>query len=133
MGRILILACLISGTALAQNPEVQRALIMRQQRTDEFSLQLRQSQQRLQLAPGDLNQQQYLESQQLGERQRLENLGAQQQFSVGQGRTDSAALNRDRQMELQRPFELQLPPPQVRAPITPRPKEHEKYFPSYTN
>ena len=109
---------------------MQRALMERQQRSDEFALQLRQSQQRLQVTPGDLNQQQYLESQQLGERQRLENLGAQQQLSIGQRRSD-ADLSRERQM--QQPFELRLPPPQVRAPITPRPKERDPYFPSFTN
>jgi hypothetical protein len=30
-------------------------------------------------------------------------------------------------MELQRPYELRLPPPQVRVPITPRPKDPEPY------
>jgi hypothetical protein len=132
MRRLLILACLFSGAVLAQERDVQRALIQRQQQSDEFALQLRQSQQRLQLAPGDLNQQQSLESQQLGERQRLENFGAQQQLSIGQG-AGVSRLNQDRQLELQRPYELRLPPPQVRVPITPRPKEREPYFPSFTN
>ena len=112
---------------------MQRALIQRQQQSDEFALQLRQSQQRLQATPGDLNQQQYLESQQLGERQRLENFGAQQQLSIGQGASRPSQLNQERQVELQRTYELRLPPPQVRAPITPRPKERDPYFPSFTN
>src|SRR5437868_10721126 len=120
MRRLLILACFLSGAALAQESDVQRALIQRQQQSDDFALRLRQSQGRLQATPGDLNQQQYLESRQLGERQRFENLGAQQQFSNGP-RQSSADLSRERQM--QQPFELRLPPPQVRAPITPRPKE----------
>ena len=111
---------------------MQRALIQRQQQSDEFALQLRQSQQRLQATPGDLNQQQSLESQQLGERQRLESLGAQQLLSIGQG-AGVSRLNQDRQVELQQPYELRLPPPQVRAPITPRPKERDPYFPSFTN
>jgi hypothetical protein len=114
---------------------VQRALMQRQQQSDDFALQLRQSQQRLQLAPGDLNQQQTLESQHLSERQRLDSLGAQQQLSIGQGTAgatqDRLSADRERQMELQRPFELRLPPPQVRAPVTPRPKDPVPYFPSY--
>src|SRR5258706_12193098 len=133
MKRWVLLACLLSAPALAQERDVQRALSQRQQQSDELALQLRQSQQRLQLSPGDLNQQQFLESQHLGERQRFEALGVQQQLSIGQGRTDGASLARDRQMELQRPHELRLPPPQVRAPIAPRPKEREPYFPSFTN
>lgn len=133
MLRFFLLACLFSGAAIGQERDVQRALQQRQQQSDEFALQLRQSQQRLQLTPGDLNQQQYLESQQLGERQRLENFGAQQQQLIGQGRSGMPRLQEDRRIELQRPYELRLPPPQVRAPITPRPKEHDPYFPSYTN
>jgi len=130
MRRLLILACLVSGEALAQERDVQRALMQRQQQSDEFALQLRQSQERLQATPGDLNQQQYVESRQLGERQRLENLGTQQQFSTGPRRSD-ADLSRERQ--IQQPYELRLPPPQVRAPVTPRPKERDPYFPSFTN
>ena len=132
MRRLLLLACLVCGAALAQDRDIQRALQERQQQSDAFALQLRQSQQRLQAVPGDLNQQQYLDSQQLNERQRLENFGAQQQLSIGQDAAGSR-LSQDRQLELQRPYELRLPPPQVRAPITPRPKERDRYFPSYTN
>lgn len=130
MRRLLILACLLSSAVFGQERDVQRALMQRQQQSDEFAMQLRQSQERLQATPGDLNQQQYLESRQLGERQQLENLGAQQQLSVGPRRSD-ADLSRERHM--QQPYELRLPPPQVRAPVTPRPKERSPYFPSFTN
>jgi len=111
---------------------VQRSLIQRQQQSDEFALQLRQSQQRLLVVPGDLNQQQDLEARQVQERQRLESLGAQQQRSLGQDGAGRLAIerqqaDRDRQMELQRPFELRLPPPRARDPITPRPKDPEPY------
>jgi hypothetical protein len=142
MARAFILACLFSGTAFAQpvdvQSDVQRALMQRQQQSDEFLLQLRQSQQRLQVAPGDLNQQQYLDSRHLGERHGMENLGAQQQLSIGQSPAtnpslDRQAADRARQMELQRPFELRLPPPMVRAPVTPRPRDPDPYFPSFTN
>jgi hypothetical protein len=133
---LLVLVCLASGLAGAQERDVERALLQRQQQSDEFSLQLRQSQQRLQLAPGDLNQQRALESRHFNERLQLENLGAQQQLSItGQAPAGAAyerqAAGRDRQLQLERPFVLRLPPPQVRAPVTPRPKEPEPYFPSY--
>ena len=111
---------------------MQRALMQRQQQSDEFSLRLRQSQQRLQASPGDLNQQQSLEYSQLRERQRLESLGAQQQLSIGQSAAANLANERqqadlDRQEELQRPFEFRLPLPRMREPITPRPKDPERY------
>jgi hypothetical protein len=133
----LFTACLVSCAAYAQESEIQRALMQRQQQSEAFSLQLRQSQQRLQTAPGDLGQQQYLDSRYLNERQALENLGAQQQLSIGNSglppQAERQAADRARQAELQRPFELRLPPPIVRAPVTPRPKEREPYFPSYEN
>ena len=136
MRRALILLCVFSGAAQAQEREVQRALMQRQQQSDQFQLQLRHSQQRLQLVPGDLNQQQDLDSQQAQQRQRLENLGAQQQLSIGQGTVANPTsgligerlhADMDRQTELQRPFELRLPPPQVKVPITPRPKDPDRY------
>ncbi len=128
----LLLACLCSTAAQAQERDIQRALMQRQQQADEFALQLRQSQQRLQVVPGDLNQQQALEARQLQERQRLESMGVQEQRSVGQdglGRFDAERLHadRDRRMELQRPYEFRLPPPAIREPITPRPKGPEPY------
>jgi hypothetical protein len=133
MRRLAFFALLICGSSLAQDRDVERALLLRQQQSDEFALQLRQSQQRLQLIPGDLNQQQSLESRHLNERHRLENLGAQQQLSIGQGAlgADRQAADRARQSEFQAPFVLRLPAPQVRAPITPRPKDPEPYLPSY--
>ena len=132
MRRFLLFACLCSAAATAQERDVQRSLIQRQQQSDEFALQLRQSQQRLLVVPGDLNQQQDLEARQAQERQRLESLGAQQQRSMGQDGAGRLAIerqqaDRDRQMELQRPYELRLPPPRVRDPITPRPKDPEPY------
>lgn len=133
----LLLTCLLSCAANAQDTDIQRALMQRQQQSDAFALQLRQSQQRMQVAPGDLGQQQYLDSRYLNERQGLENLGAQQQLSIGnsglQPQVERQAADRARQAELQRPFELRLPPPMVRAPVTPRLKEPEPYFPSYEN
>lgn len=132
MRACLLLACLCSFAAHAQERDIQRALMQRQQQSDEFALQLGQSQQRLQVVPGDLNQAQSLEARQLQERQRLESLDARQQRSLGQdgsGRFGAERLHadRDRQMELQRPYEFRLPPPAIREPITPRPKDPEPY------
>ena len=133
----LLTACLVSCGAYAQESDLQRALMQRQLQSEAFSLQLRQSQQRLQATPGDPGQQQYLDSRYLIERQALENLGAQQQLSIGNSglppQVERQAAERARQVELQRPFELRLPPPIVRAPVTPRLKERELYFPSYEN
>jgi hypothetical protein len=130
MKRLMILAVFVSGACFAQTQDrdVERALIQRQQQSDEFSLQLRQSQQKLQLSPGDLNQLQHLESRHLSERQRLENLGAEQLTRPG---LDRQTAERERRMELQGPLELRLPPPQVRAPVTPRLRDPAPYFPSY--
>jgi hypothetical protein len=64
--------------ALAQDQGLQRQLIQRQQQSDAFQLQLRQSQERLQVPPGDLQRQQQLDARQLGERQRLDNVSTRQ-------------------------------------------------------
>ena len=133
----LLFACLVSCSAYAQESDIQRALMQRQQQSEAFTLQLRQSQQRLQATPGDLGQQQYLDGRYLIERQALENLGAQQQLSIGnsglQPQVERQAADRARQVEMQRPFELRLPPPMARAPVAPRLKVREPYFPSYEN
>ena len=104
---------LVALPALAQEQDVQRALIMRDQQTVEFALRLKQSQEVPAPAPGD--------NRHLNERQSLENAGAQQLQSV----------QKDLPQEL-RPYErqkaagehvLRLPPPVVRAqtPEKPRP------------
>jgi hypothetical protein len=64
--------------ALAQDQGLQLQLIQRQQQSDAFQLQLRQSQERLQVPPGDLQRQQQLDARQLGERQRLDNVSTRQ-------------------------------------------------------
>lgn len=64
--------------ALAQEQDVQRQLIQRQQQSDAFLLQLRQSQERLQVPPGDLKRMQELDARQNGERQRLDNVSEKQ-------------------------------------------------------
>jgi len=65
--------------ARAQQADIQKQLIQRQQQTDAFGLQLRQSQELLNAPPGRRAE---LESRQLQERQRLDNLGEQQLLEV---------------------------------------------------
>jgi len=62
----------VAVSAFAQDRDMQRQLIQRQQQSDAFLLQLRQSQERLQVPPGDLNRMQELDARQTGERQRLD-------------------------------------------------------------
>ncbi|MEK6242863.1 MAG: hypothetical protein AABM33_00055 [Pseudomonadota bacterium] len=79
------LALLLTGIALpafAQEQDLQRQLIQRQQQSDAFLLQLRQSQERLQVPPGDLRRMQELDARQSGERQRLDNVSARQLIDV---------------------------------------------------
>jgi hypothetical protein len=68
--------------ALAQDQGIQRQLIQRQQQSDAFQLQLRQSQDRLQVAPGDLRRQQDLDVRLFSERQRLDNVSSRQLSEV---------------------------------------------------
>jgi len=63
----------------AQDREIQQQLIQRQQQSDAFTLQLRQSQETLKVPPAA---QPGLETRQLGERQRLENVSGQQLLDV---------------------------------------------------
>jgi hypothetical protein len=69
--------------AAAQDENAQRELIRRQQQSDEFTQQLRQSQELLKVPPGDLGARTRMESQQLDERRRLENLDASQLQRAG--------------------------------------------------
>lgn len=74
----IVLLAILAAPAFAQDQGIQRELMLRQQNTDAFQLQLRQSQERLQVAPGDLRRQQELDARQFGERQRLENVSDRQ-------------------------------------------------------
>jgi len=82
MRRLLLPLAMSCVPAFAQEQDIQRALIQRQQQSDAFSLQLRQSQERLQIAPGDLRRQQQFDSRQTLERQRLESVNARQLVDV---------------------------------------------------
>ena len=73
----LLLLALVAP-AFAQEQAVQRELIRRQQQSDAFALQLRQSQQLLEVAPGNFKLRQEIESRHLGEQQQLENVSERQ-------------------------------------------------------
>jgi hypothetical protein len=110
---LLLPLMLIAGAASAgPEADIQRALLERQQRTDELILRIQQSQP----SPGNLRQQQELDTLHLQSFQRLQNLNAQQlrQFDGSQqvspldpnaGRMQmlqqQQQFERDRQLELQ--------------------------------
>ena len=73
-GFLVLVLALVTARALAQEQEVQRALIQRDQQSAGFAQQLKQSQEQAQPAPGD--------NRHLNERQRLENVSVQQLLDV---------------------------------------------------
>ena len=72
-----LLACALP--ALAQQQDIQKELMLRQQQSDAFNLQLRQSQEALKAPPAARPA---LESRQLTDRQRLDNVSEQQRLDV---------------------------------------------------
>jgi hypothetical protein len=79
-----ILAPLVALPVFGQEQAIQRELIMRQQQSDAFTLQLRQSQQLLQIPSGDVRRRVELEASQLQQRQELNDLSTRQLREVGQ-------------------------------------------------
>lgn len=113
---------LLVSRAFAQDAEIQRELIRRDQQTDAFKLQLQQSQERLKTPLGDPRRQQALEARQLDERQRLEAVGERQIQDVG--RDTPAELRpreRERMRQERRPLAEPSQPPVVAPPEPPRP------------
>lgn len=98
-------------SAIAQEQEVQRALIQRDQQSEEFSLQLRQSQEKVQPAAGD--------NRHLNERQRLENLSGQQLLDVKPDPPPAPRAYERQKAADERTF--MLPPPVVRTQPSPKP------------
>ncbi|TAK45538.1 MAG: hypothetical protein EPO27_09895 [Betaproteobacteria bacterium] len=117
-----VVLALFCASALAQDAEIQRELIRRDQQTDAFKLQLQQSQERVNAPPGDSRGKQALEARQLGERQRLEAAGERQIQDVG--RDTPAELRpqeRDRMQQERRPLAEPSQPPVSVTPDPPRP------------
>jgi hypothetical protein len=79
MRALPILLFAIALPVRAQDQEIQKQLIQRQQQSDAFTLQLRQSQEALKAPPAAKPE---LETRQLSDRQRLENLSTKQQIEI---------------------------------------------------
>ena len=79
---LAVVLAVLAVPAFAQDQGVQRELIQRQQQSDAFTLQLRQSQERLLVSPGNLRRQQELDARQMSERQRLDDVSARQLIEV---------------------------------------------------
>lgn len=75
---LLLMLVTVPHFASAQDQDIQRALIQRDQQSDAFALQLRQSQQRLAIPRDDVRRQQEVEARQLVERQRLDDVSEKQ-------------------------------------------------------
>ncbi|HMA88109.1 MAG TPA: hypothetical protein VKP89_05125 [Burkholderiales bacterium] len=106
----MLSALSLAASAAAEDQNVQRDLIRRQQQSDEFSQQLRQSVERAKVPPGDLKSQQKIETRQLEERQRLENLDQQQLQRAGQPGTPPAFRPQERSRMQQERQPLVEPP-----------------------
>jgi len=109
--RGILLLLTISAPAVAQEQEIQRALIQRDQQSSGFALQLKQSQEQVQPAPGD--------NRHLNERQRLENLSGQQLLNVEKDPPQAPRPYERQKAADERTF--LLPPPVVRAQPLPKP------------
>ena len=111
---LLLLLC--AGPVLAQDAGVQKQLMQRQQATDAFNLQLRQSQEALHAAPSD---RQALDARQFSDRQRLDNLSEQQLRDV-----QPATPQQLRPYELQKADRERQPfrGPIIEVPVKPAPK-----------
>lgn len=110
---MLMLLC--AAPALAQEAGVQKQLMQRQQATDAFNLQMRQSQEALKAPPADRPA---VETRQFGERQRLDNVSEQQLRDV-----QPATPQQLRPYELQR-ADMERAPfrgPVVEVPVRPAP------------
>jgi hypothetical protein len=112
----------VVGAAVAQDEAVQRELVRRQQQSDAFELQLRQSQERLQVPAGDLRREREIDARQLAERQRLDNMNARQIRDIG--RETPAELRpyeREKLEQERRPLAASQPPVVAAPPEAPAP------------
>jgi len=109
MRLFIILFLTLAIPAFAQDVGIQRELMLRQQNTDAFQLQLRQSQERLQSAPGDLRRRQQFDARQFSERQHLQNVSDRQLSEI---RADTPQelrpYERQKADDERRPFVLPL-------------------------
>lgn len=76
--RVALALLILASPVLAQDQAIQRELIQRQQQSDQFNLQLRQSIEASKVPPADAARRMEVETRQLGQRQRLENVSERQ-------------------------------------------------------
>lgn len=112
MKLVLLLATALALPAAAQETDVQRALIQRDQQSAQFALRLQQSQESPPPAPGDQRH--------LRELQELENLGDRQQRSVQTALPPELRAYERARAAAERL--LVLSPPIVRAPEPQKPR-----------
>ncbi len=113
----VFIALSLAMPVAAQEENVHRELIRRQQQSDEFSQQLRQSVERARVPPGDLKGRQEIDSRHLDERRRLENLNQQQLERAGHDTPPALRpQERSRMQEERRPL---VAPPAADDPPAP--------------
>jgi hypothetical protein len=114
---LLLLAC-VAVPVLGQDQGIQKQLIQRQQQTDAFNLQMKQSQEALKASPADRRA---LDARQFSDRQRLDNLSEQQLRDV---KPDTHVSQELRPYERQK-LDMEREPfrgPVMEVPVRPVPK-----------
>ncbi len=115
MRPLILLPVLIALPALAQDADIQKLLIQRQQQSDAFTLQLRQTQEALKVAPAARAA---LEARQHAESVRLDNVSDKQLREVSADTPQELrAVERQRASDERRPFFS----PVVELPFKPAP------------
>jgi hypothetical protein len=115
---------LCAAPALAQDADIQKLLIQRQQQSDAFNLQLRQSQEALKVAPAARAA---MESRQQFERVRLDEVSATQLRNVRAETPEALRAHERHQAEVERrpfyspvvelPYKAAPPPPPLRPTL----------------
>ena len=104
--------------APAQDQAVQRELMRRQQQSEAFTQQLHQSQQLLNIPPGDLTRRRELESKQFSDRKRFEQMSEQQLRDVRSDMPQDLRPYERLKAEAERqPLIAPLEQPEIRAKI----------------
>jgi hypothetical protein len=118
------LLLLFAAPVFAQDADIQKLLIQRQQQSDAFSLQLRQSQEALKLAPAARTA---IEARQQVERVRLDDVSATQLRNVRPETAEALRAHERHQAEVERrpfhspivevPYKAVPPPPPLRPTL----------------
>ena len=115
MRALSFLLLVLPFSCLGQSAEIQKQLLLRDQQSAEFALQVRQSQEALRVAPADRA---HMESRQLWDRQRLETLDTRQRLDVTPHTPEALRPLERQQLEAdRRPFYS----PIIEVPVRPAP------------